>query len=120
MLPAQARLRSPDDFRVTMRQGVRAGRRTLVVHARRATTDAHAAGAPAPARVGFVVSKAVGNAVRRNRVKRQLRHLAAAELAHTEPGVDLVVRALPAAAAAERLGDDVHGAWAAALRKLDS
>ena len=29
-----------------------------------------------PARVGFVVSKAVGNAVVRNRVKRRLRHLA--------------------------------------------
>ena len=28
-----------------------------------------------PARVGFVVSKAVGNAVIRNRVKRRLRHL---------------------------------------------
>jgi ribonuclease P protein component len=53
-----------------------------------------------PSRVegGFVVSKAVGNAVTRNRVKRQLRHLVAGELAHTPIGVAVVVRALPPAA----------------------
>ena len=61
-------------------------------------TDTTDPGAPAP-RVGFVVSKAVGNAVVRNRVKRRLRHLVAGHLGELPAGAELVVRALPAAAA---------------------
>ena len=51
-----------------------------------------------PARVGFVVSKAVGNAVVRNRVKRRLRHLTREHLpalAGLPGSAVLVVRALP-------------------------
>ncbi len=51
-----------------------------------------------PARAGFVVSKAVGNAVHRNRTRRRLRHLVAARLASLPPGSALVVRALPLSA----------------------
>jgi len=54
----------------------------------------------APARFGFVVSKAVGGAVRRNSVKRRLRALSAERIAAGSSGVDVVVRALPAAATA--------------------
>lgn len=69
--------------------------------------------------MGLVVSKAVGNAVTRNRVKRRLRHLAAARLLSTPSGTDLVVRALPAASGTpERLADDLASAWAQALGKL--
>ena len=53
-----------------------------------------------PPRVGFVVSKAVGGAVVRNTVKRRLRALVAGQLATLPQGVDLVVRANPAAASA--------------------
>jgi ribonuclease P protein component len=57
-----------------------------------------------PVRVGFVVSKAVGPAVTRNRVKRRLRHLAREQLSSSETpllgSAVLVVRALPAAAGA--------------------
>lgn len=66
----------------------------------------------ASARFGFVVSKAVGNAVVRNRVKRRLRHLSAAHLPRLTAlpaEVVVVVRALPAAAGAAyaELGADL-------------
>ena len=54
----------------------------------------------APARVGFVVSKAVGNSVVRNRVQRRLRHLAREWVADLPAGTVLVVRALPRSAQA--------------------
>ncbi|MDT9592972.1 ribonuclease P protein component [Nocardioides zeae] len=94
MLAREQRMRRGDDFAVAVRSGRRAGSRTLVCHW---------ADAEDPLRVGFVVSKAVGPAVTRNRVKRRLRHevaLLLADHALREQGL-LVVRALPAAAGAE-------------------
>jgi ribonuclease P protein component len=76
----------------------RSGGRLVLVYARYAATS-DPADRPAP-RVGFVVSKAVGGAVVRNRTKRVLRHLVAARLTRIPPGCDLVVRANPAASAA--------------------
>ena len=55
---------------------------------------------PTMPQVGFVVSRAVGNAVVRNRVRRRLRHLVRDLLTDLPPGAVLVVRALPAAAGA--------------------
>jgi len=55
-------------------------------------------------RVGFVVSRAVGIAVVRTRVKRRLRHLVRQRIAALPDGAVLVVRALPAAAAATSAG----------------
>jgi ribonuclease P protein component len=66
-----------------------------VVHAN--VTDSRAG---LPPRVGFVVSKGVGNAVVRNRTKRRLRAAVATRLAGIPGGVDVVVRAQPAAAQA--------------------
>jgi len=60
----------------------------MVVHAN--STDARAG---QPPRVGFVVSKAVGNAVVRNRTKRVLRALMSARLDQLPDGVDVVIRA---------------------------
>ncbi len=95
MLPARHRLRTAADFSATVRGagGARSGGPLLVLHARRG-------GATDSPRVGFVVSKAVGGAVVRNRTKRVLRHLVAARLPGIPMGVDLVVRANPAAAGA--------------------
>lgn len=52
-----------------------------------------------------MVSKAVGTAVVRNRVKRRLRHLVAAEFRELETPIDLVVRALPASVDGNLAGD---------------
>ena len=51
--------------------------------------------ASAPARAGFVVSKAVGGAVVRNKVKRRLRELMRSQLRDLPDGTNVVVRALP-------------------------
>ncbi|WP_296602749.1 ribonuclease P protein component [Nocardioides sp.] len=96
MLPAAHRLRDGATFRAAIRSGRRAGRRTLVVH----LWADPAAGADPAARVGLVVSKAVGNAVVRNQVKRRLRHLAREHLSTLPGSAVLVVRALPPAATA--------------------
>lgn len=72
----------------------------------------------AGSRVGFVVSKSIGSAVRRNRVRRRLRHLARAHLAGLADQTLVVVRALPPAATAGReLGTDLDAAWRSALAK---
>ncbi|WP_460769888.1 ribonuclease P protein component [Mariniluteicoccus flavus] len=115
MLPSRLRMRSSLDFQRTVRQGVRAGRPTLVVHARR--VDVSEVDGTPPVRVGFVVSKGVGNAVVRSRVKRRLRHLALPLAQATAQPLHVVVRALPASAEAADLTDDLGGAWARASAK---
>lgn len=112
MLPAAHRLKDGATFREAIRSGRRAGRRTLVVHllvgGTVAGTDVRTA--PVPPRVGFVVSKAVGNAVIRNQVKRRLRHLAREHVSSLPGSAVLVVRALPPAASAtsRELGADLE------------
>ena len=99
MLTAPHRLRDPESFRTAVRRGRRSGSRTLVVHL--FDSGVEGVGDPScPARVGFVVSKAVGNAATRNRVKRRLRHLAREHVSSLPGCAVLVVRALPEAAAA--------------------
>ena len=114
MLPAPARLRDPEDFRTAVRRGVRVSRGTLVVHALRTESP--------PTRAGFVVSKAVGNAVVRNRVKRRLRHLVAEAMATTTVPMDVVVRALPAASRRppDALRADLRSAWNASAERLEA
>jgi len=87
-------MRRRRDFELAVRRGRRAGRPLLVGHLGRVDD-----GDETP-RVGFVVSRAVGNAPTRNLVRRRLRHLAADRLVHLPPGARLVVRANPPAARA--------------------
>jgi ribonuclease P protein component len=84
------RMRRAEDFRRAVRRGRRVSGRTLVVHAISAQPDQ-------PARVGFVVNKAVGNSVLRHRVQRRLRAAVRPHLPRLGSRM-LVIRALPAAA----------------------
>ena len=113
MLPTAHRLTDPAAFSTTVRSGVRAGARGLVVHLH---TDGMSTAVP---RVGLVVSKAVGNAVTRNRVKRRLRHLAAGQLATLPRGSSVVVRALPPAAGytSAELGAELRAALTRCLER---
>lgn len=106
MLPSESRVRRGEEFARAIRAGRRSGRACLVAHLatadgpeRPGTADHEAR--TGHARAGFVVSKAVGNAVVRNRVRRRLRHLVAARLEALPAGSILVVRALPPAAGAD-------------------
>jgi len=91
-------MRSGEDFRHTIRRGARGAQPTLVTHV--LLRSGHP-GADGHTSVGFVVSKAVGSAVERNRVKRQLRHLMRDRVSSLPAGSRVVVRALPAAQGAD-------------------
>ena len=71
--------------------------------------------------VGLVVSKAVGNAVTRNLVKRRLRALVRDRFGMLPEGSSVVVRALPPAATAPyaQLASDLDGAIRTALRRSE-
>ena len=97
MLPAESRMRRSAEFELTVRQGSRARRALLTGYL--LVRDDGAAQAPL---VGFVVSKAVGNAVVRNKVRRRLRSVMRGYLPTLPGGSLLVVRAHPQAAAARQ------------------
>ncbi|MCU1640863.1 MAG: rnpA [Nocardia sp.] len=119
MLPEPYRLHRRTDFSRTVRQGRRIGKRDLVVHV--LLHDDQSSG-PQPSirvggpRFGLIVSKAVGNAVVRHRVARRLRHICAGVAAELPDCTDIVLRALPGAAAASsaELERQIRGG----LRKL--
>jgi ribonuclease P protein component len=129
VLPQQSRMRRPEDFRRVLRTGRRAGGSVLAGHLLLAAGSTAPGGRPPgisprtgglpvppylpgpissvgevrsgdPAKVGFIVSRAVGSAVVRNRVKRRLRELMRRRVASLPGGSLLVLRAHPAAAGA--------------------
>lgn len=108
MLPSESRMRHRSEFTLAVRRGTRAGRPTVTGHLFTPPVGSspngshHGPQAGEPARIGFIVSRAVGAAVVRNRVKRRLRVLARGYLGVLPPGSLLVVRANPPAAAARQ------------------
>ncbi len=103
-------MRNSEDFRQTIRSGKRSASPTLVAHVVPGVRGD--SGRAAHISVGFVVSKAVGPAVVRNRVKRRLRHLMRERLELLPAGSRLVIRALPRAAqeSASSLASDLDAA----------
>ncbi|PMC64798.1 ribonuclease P protein component [Corynebacterium tuscaniense] len=111
MLPRPHKLTSSADFRRAMRNGGRAGTRTVVVHYY-TRTEPIITGGP---RFGLVVSKQVGNAVVRHRVSRQLRHVCLGLVDKLPRETDVVLRALPASADAS--SEDLRKDLANALKR---
>lgn len=99
MLPAESRMRRRSDFTAAVRRGSRSGRKLLTGHL---FVPAAGSGEDRPPRVGFVVNRAVGIAVVRNRVRRRLRVLVREYLSSLPRGSLLVVRAHPQAATASQ------------------
>ena len=96
---------------------MRAGSRTLMVHVHQ-RNEPVIQGGP---RFGLVVSKQVGNAVTRHAVSRKLRHVVVERelVDKLERSVDVVIRALPPAAAAttDELARDLEKALDKAQKK---
>jgi len=101
VLPQQSRMRRPEDFRRVLRTGRRAGGSVVAGHLLLVGEDGPVRSGD-PAKVGFIVSRAVGSAVVRNRVKRRLRELMRRRVASLPGGCLLVLRAYPAAASARQ------------------
>jgi len=112
VLPDHLSLTPSQAFAHTVKRGHRAGTKTVVVYLIKHTTNEGLVRKGGP-RFGFIVSKAVGNAVTRHRVTRRLRHICQQLAQETrEAGItdcDIVVRALPrsAQASSEQLSADV-------------
>ncbi len=100
------RLRSPRDFQRVRAQGRRVSGALLTLgYAVQVESDRIGG----YTRIGLSVSRRVGGAVIRNRVKRRLREIMRRKLARIAPGYDLVITARPGAADAsmESLERDV-------------
>lgn len=108
MLAKSNRVVRGDDFRATMRRG----RRLAAVHAVVFVSDRAEA---QPARFGFVISKAVGGSVVRNRLRRRLKAISRELVDGGLTGTDVVVRVLPGC---DRLDwANLHNEITAAIQK---
>ncbi|WP_309620897.1 ribonuclease P protein component [Salinibacterium sp.] len=93
MLARANRVTKPADFRTVVRSGRRVVSPNVVVYVlSRVTIGPDRVG---PSRCGFIVTKAVGNAVIRNTVRRRLREACRAVLPTLNGSTDIVIRALP-------------------------
>lgn len=118
MAPAVARLKRRSEFlraAKSRRKWVAPG---LVLQVRRRGAEG-ASAEDASVRVGFTVSRKVGNAVARNRARRRLRAAADQVIAdHAEAGHDFVI--IGRAATLQRPFADLVGDLETAMRRLDA
>jgi len=101
------------DFGETVKHGTRAVQPDLVIYARRddgTTGDA--------AKVGLIISRAVGSAVQRHRLARRLRHVARRLVDGMQRSEQVVIRALPSSrdVGSARLEEELR----AGLRRIES
>jgi len=90
------RITHGSDYQGVVRRGVRrVGAHTVIYVRKNPNVPEGTEGVPA--RFGFIVAKNVGNAVKRNVVRRRLKAASYDLLGSMKPGTDVVVRALPAA-----------------------
>ena len=94
MLAQVNRLVSADDYRAVLRRGSRRAAGNTVVSVVRTPEGS-------PARFGFIVTRKVGNAVKRNRVRRRMKAVAWDLVNGGLTGTDVVIRALPASVKAD-------------------
>ncbi|WP_258066255.1 ribonuclease P protein component [Pseudoclavibacter sp. RFBA6] len=92
LLPYANRVTKGDDYQAIVRRGVRVGARGITVSVRE--REQH----DTPTRFGFIVSKRVGVAVVRNRIRRRLKAVSRELLPEIGPGFDIVYRVHPEAA----------------------
>lgn len=108
MLPRAHRISKPSEIRRLSRGGQKLTTKFFVARL-------HAADASTPTRFVFIVSKQVGGAVVRNKVKRRLRTLAHQELVAHPTGWDVVVRALTPVAGVSY--QDIEQSWRGVFSK---
>lgn len=88
-------MRRSADFGATVRYGRRAAQPDIVIHSRRVPASRDPGEATAGPKIGLIVGKSVGSAVRRHRVARRLRHVARGVIDQLDPTEQMVIRALP-------------------------
>ncbi|WP_104083386.1 ribonuclease P protein component [Cryobacterium sp. Y11] len=112
MLAHVNRITSGSDYQGVVRRGVRIVGAHTVLYVRTSTDRPSPSQTDVgePVRFGFIVAKNVGNAVRRNLVRRRLKAVTFELLPAVLPGTDVVIRALPSAhgAAWQTLHDEVQ------------
>ena len=100
MLDRANRVTRPVDFRSAVRRGRRVVTPSFTLHVlQRSSVHSAIPGGDGveldPTRFGFIVTKAVGGAVVRNKVRRRLRAVSRELLPSLGDGRDIVMRALP-------------------------
>ena len=115
MLAHLNRITSGSDYQGVVRRGVRIVGAHTVLYIRKNPVQPDAGAGPV--RFGFIVAKNVGDAVRRNLVRRRLKAVTFELLSAVTPGTDVVIRALPTArdAAWQTLHDEVQHSLARPL-----
>jgi len=82
-LKKKYRLRQNKDFKYTYKRGRSLGHPLLILIFRRTNQST--------ARIGFSITKKFGNAVQRNRIKRQLREVVRSRIHQIKDGYDIIL-----------------------------
>lgn len=101
-----------EEYRRVVRTGNRVGGAFCITYAVSRSTDT----SPADPRFGYIISKAVGNAVTRNLLRRRMKTVTEELIREGVSDVDVVFRALPRAA--EASFDELRREMLRAMSKL--